>query len=70
MATTHCDRATQRAKHWRFRLRCVIDCVTRGRSRVVAPPDRRARSRVHRLSPPLDGGRGDPGGRARPGVKI
>ena len=54
----------------RFRLRCVIDCVTRDRSRVVAPPDRRARSRVHRLSPPLDGGRGDPGGLARPEVKL
>lgn len=70
MATTHCDRATYPNEYRRFRLRCVIDCVTCGRSRVVAPPDRRARSRVHRLSPPLDGGRGDPGGRARPGVKL
>jgi len=70
MATTHLNRATYTNKYGRFRLRCVIDCVTRGRLRVVAPPDRRARSRVHRLSPPLDGGRGDPGGRARPGVKI
>ena len=70
MATAHCDRATYPDKYKHFRLRCVIDCVTRDRSRVVAPPDRRARSRVHRLSPPLDGGRGDPGGRARPGVKL
>lgn len=62
MATTHCDRATYTDKYGCFRLRCVIDCVTRGRLRVVALPDRRARSRVHRLSPPLDGGRGDPGG--------
>lgn len=70
MATAHFDRATYPNKYGRFRLRCVIDCVTRDRLRVVAPPDRRARSRVHRLSPPLDGGRGDPGGRARPGVKL
>ena len=66
MATAHCDRATYPNKYRRFRLRCVIDCVTR----AIVMPDRRARSRVHRLSPPLDGGRGDPGGRARPGVKL
>lgn len=70
MVTTHCHRATYTAKRWHFRLRCVIDCVTCGRSRAIALLDRRARSRVHRLSPPLDGGRGDPGGRARPGVKL
>ena len=61
MATTHCNRATYPNKYRRFRLRCVIDCVTRGRSRAIVLPDRRARSRVHRLSPPLDGGRGTPG---------
>ena len=70
MATTHLNRATYPNKYGRFRLRCVIDYVTRGRSRAIVLPDRRARSRVHRLSPPLDGGRGDPGGRARPGVKL
>ena len=70
MATTHVYRATYTNKYGRFRLRCVIDCVTCGRSRAIVLPDRRARSRVRRLSPPLDGGRGDPGGRARPGVKL
>ena len=61
MATTHCYRATYPNKHGRFRLRCVIDCVTCGRSRAIALLDRRARSRVRRLSPPSMGGGGTPG---------
>jgi hypothetical protein len=65
MTTTHLYRATKPNKYGRFCLCCVIDCVTRGRLRVVAPPDRRARSRVHRLSPPLDGGGGGTPGVAR-----
>ena len=61
MATAHCDRATHANKHRRFRLRCVIDCVTHGRSRVIALPDRRARARG-RLKPlPSMGGGGTPG---------
>ena len=70
MATAHCDRATHPNKYRRFRLRCVIDCVTCGRSRAIVLPDRRARSRVHRLSPPLDGGRGGPRGPRATGGKT
>ena len=61
MVNTHCDRATYPNKHGRFRLCCVIDCVTCGRSRAIALLDRRARSRVRRLRPPSMGGGGTPG---------
>ena len=67
MAITHLYRATYPNKHWRFRLRCVINCVMRGNRAAGSP---RTVSRPPLKPSPRWGGRGAPGSRTTGGKTI